>query len=47
MLCLLGAGKLIFGETPMGLLLLGGAVALGVFIYRHLFHMEWEEWPGK
>lgn len=47
MLCLFGAGKLIFGETTLGLSFLGGAVALGVLIYWHLSHMKWEEWPGK
>ena len=47
MLCLFGAGKLIFGETTMGLLLLGVAVVLGVLIYWHLSRMKWEEWPGK
>jgi len=47
MLCLFGAGKLIFGDTTMGLSFLGGAVALGILIYWHLSRMKWEEWPGK
>ncbi|MEN6337880.1 MAG: sodium:solute symporter family protein, partial [Phycisphaerales bacterium] len=47
MLCLFGAGKLIFGQTTVGLLLLGGAVALGGLIYWHLSRMTWDEWPGK
>jgi hypothetical protein len=47
MFCLFGAGKLIFGETTMGLLLLGGAVALGVLICWHLSDMKGDDWPGK
>jgi len=47
MLCLFGAGKLIFGQTTTGLLLFGGAVALGVLIYRRLSRLTWDDWPGR
>lgn len=47
MLCLFGSGKLIFGETTHGLLLLGGAAVLGGLIYWHLSRMKWQEWPGS
>lgn len=47
MLCLFGSGKLIFGQTTMGLLLLGAAAALGVLISWHLSRIRWDDWPGK
>ncbi len=47
MLCLFGAGNLIFGQTNLGLLLLGGAVVLGGLIYWRLSRMTWDDWPGK
>jgi Na+/proline symporter len=46
MLCLFGSGKLIFGQTTAGLLLLGGAVILGGLIYWRLSRMTWDDWPG-
>jgi hypothetical protein len=46
MLCLFGTGKLIFGQTKLGLLLLGGALALGSLIYWHLSRAKWDDWPG-
>jgi len=47
LLCLFGLGKLIFGRTRLGLLLLAGAVGLGVLIYGHLSRTKWEDWPDK
>jgi Na+/proline symporter len=47
MLCLFGSGKLIFGQTTTGLLLLGAAVILGGLIYWHLSRIRWDDWPGK
>jgi len=47
MLCLFGSGKLIFGQTTLGLLLLGGAAVLGGLIYWHLSRMTWDDWPDK
>lgn len=47
MLCLFGSGKLIFGQTTTGLLLLGVAAILGILIYWHLSRIRWDDWPGK
>ncbi|HSV99785.1 MAG TPA: hypothetical protein VLI39_06415 [Sedimentisphaerales bacterium] len=47
MLCLFGAGNLIFRHTTTGLVLLVVALVLGGWIYWRLSRMTWEDWPGK
>jgi solute:Na+ symporter, SSS family len=39
---LFGIGKIIFGDTPIGLVLLGVAVSAGAFIYTDLTRRGWK-----
>jgi SSS family solute:Na+ symporter len=47
LLCLFGVGKLIFGRTTLGVLLLVVAAGLGALIYRHLSRLTWQDSAGN
>ncbi len=44
---LLGVGKLIFGQTATGLLLLAAALVLGISVGLHLSRIQWQPSPDQ